>query len=87
MRELAGRTALVTGASHGLGSYIARALAAERMNLVLAARSVAELDALAADLRKTGVDALPVPIDLGHEPILAAVQLGLKSVGRNNQIR
>jgi len=39
MRDLAGRTALVTGASHGLGCYIARALAAERMNLVLAARS------------------------------------------------
>jgi len=64
MRDLAGRTALVTGASHGLGSYIARALAAERMNLVLAARSAAELDALAAELRKTGVQALPVPIDL-----------------------
>jgi len=29
MRDLAGRTALVTGASHGLGTYIARALAAE----------------------------------------------------------
>src|SRR5439155_502268 len=28
MRDLAGRTALVTGASHGLGPYIARALAA-----------------------------------------------------------
>lgn len=31
MRDLAGRTALVTGASHGIGQYIARALAAERM--------------------------------------------------------
>jgi short-subunit dehydrogenase len=67
MRDLAGRTALVTGASHGLGSYIARALAAERMNVVLAARSVAELDALAAELRRTGVQALPFPIDLADQ--------------------
>ena len=34
------------------------------MNVVLAARSVAELDDLAVELRKTGVEALPVPIDL-----------------------
>jgi len=64
VRDLAGRTALVTGASHGLGSYIAHALAAQRMNLVLAARSVAQLDTLAAELRSSGVEALPVPVDL-----------------------
>lgn len=61
MRDLAGRTALLTGASRGLGSYIARALAAERMNLVLAALSVAELDTLAADLRSTGSRPSPSP--------------------------
>lgn len=66
MRDLAGRTALVTGASHGLGTYIARALAAERMNVVLAARSASELDTLAAELRKTGVQALPVPTNLAE---------------------
>jgi short-subunit dehydrogenase len=66
MRDLAGRTALVTGASHGLGNYIARALATERMNLVLAARSAAELDTLAAALRKSGIEALPVPADLAR---------------------
>lgn len=64
MRDLAGRTALVTGASHGLGTYIARALAAERMNVVLAARSAPELDTLATELRQTGVQALPVPTNL-----------------------
>jgi short-subunit dehydrogenase len=71
MRDLAGRTALVTGASYGLGRYIARALAAERMNVVLAARSVAELDDLAVELRKTGVEAIPVPIDLADRNELA----------------
>src|SRR5947208_10507054 len=66
MHDLAGRTALVTGASHGLGPYIARALAAKRMKLVLAARSAAELDALAGELRKSGREALPVPADLAQ---------------------
>jgi len=71
MRDLAGRTALVTGASHGLGRFIARALAAERMNVVLAARSVAELDDLAVELGKAGVEALAVPIDLADRNELA----------------
>ncbi len=66
MHDLAGRTALVTGASHGLGPYIARSLAAKGMKLVLAARSAAELDALAAELRKNGREALPVPADLAQ---------------------
>ncbi len=33
------RNAIVTGASHGVGQYIARALAARHMNLLLVARS------------------------------------------------
>jgi short-subunit dehydrogenase len=58
------RNAIVTGASHGIGQYIARALAARQMNLLLVARSQAELARLAGELRgdvKVGVAA----IDLG----------------------
>ena len=44
------RNAIVTGASHGIGQYIARALAARQVNLLLVARSEAELDSLAAEL-------------------------------------
>lgn len=39
MRNLKGRTAIVTGASKGIGVYVAQALAKEGMNLALAARS------------------------------------------------
>jgi short-subunit dehydrogenase len=47
--NLAGRTALVTGASGGLGQAIARALAGRGAQLVLSARNVEVLEALAAE--------------------------------------
>ena len=60
------RTAIVTGASHGIGPFIVRALAEEGMNLVLAARSGNELEqvAPAADIRAAGVHVLAVPTDV-----------------------
>src|SRR6266566_3218677 len=60
------QTALVTGASHGIGPFIVRALAKEGMNLVLAARSESELEQVvtAADIRATGVQVLSVPTDV-----------------------
>jgi NAD(P)-dependent dehydrogenase (short-subunit alcohol dehydrogenase family) len=60
------QTAIVTGASHGIGPFIVRALAKEGMNLVLAARSGPELEqvATAADIRATGVHVLTVPTDV-----------------------
>src|ERR1051326_7854972 len=60
------QTALVTGASRGIGPFIVRALAKEGMNLVLAARSGQELEqvATAADIRATGVHVLTVPTDV-----------------------
>ena len=60
------KTAIVTGASHGIGPYIVKALAQEGMNLVLAARSGDELEQVAtdADIRATGVHVLTVPTDV-----------------------
>lgn len=59
------RNAIVTGASHGIGPYIARALAARRMNLLLVARSQAELARLATELRTRGTNVAVAAIDLG----------------------
>ncbi|TML61613.1 MAG: SDR family NAD(P)-dependent oxidoreductase, partial [Actinobacteria bacterium] len=44
------RNAILTGASHGIGPYIARALAARGTNLLLVARSEPELARLAREL-------------------------------------
>lgn len=46
----AGRTAVVTGASRGIGPHIARALAAEGFRVLVTARTVAELESLRSEL-------------------------------------
>ncbi len=59
--------AMVTGASSGIGECFARALAAERRNLVLVARSEEKLRALAAELHsKFGILAEPCKADLSE---------------------
>lgn len=59
------RRALITGASSGLGLEFAELLAAQKVDLVLAARRLEPMERLAADLRrKYGVDVVVEPIDL-----------------------
>lgn len=73
MKDLRDRTAVVTGASRGLGVYIARALAAEGMNLILAARSAEGLDAVADELRAKGCNVLCIPTDLSDRASVHAL--------------
>ena len=56
--------ALVTGASRGIGPYIARALADAGYRLVLASRSGPELQAQAQMLNAIGAEAVAIPADL-----------------------
>jgi short-subunit dehydrogenase len=59
-----GRTALVTGASRGIGPLIARAIAHEGGHVVLTGRSVTELQAVASELAAAGADVSFVAADL-----------------------
>jgi short-subunit dehydrogenase len=68
------QTALVTGASRGIGPLIAKALAQEGINLALAARSAPELEQVAASIRAaTGVQVLSVPTDVRDREALSAL--------------
>ena len=57
-------TAVVTGASSGIGKAIARELAGRGHNVSLVARSVDKLKALAAELKESGIRADVIPTDL-----------------------
>src|SRR5258708_39514325 len=61
------RTAIVTGASHGIGQYIAGALAGRGMNLLLVARSEGELVRFARELRNPDVKVAVAAVDLGGQ--------------------
>ena len=63
MNPLTEKTALVTGASRGIGEAAARALDSAGARVVLTGRTVEDLDRVAADLRN---DPLVIPADLGE---------------------
>jgi len=70
---LEGRTALVTGASKGIGKAIARGLAAEGVNLVLLARTATALDQAADEIRAAAeVRVLGLPTDIRDDAAVAA---------------
>jgi short-subunit dehydrogenase len=64
MEILQGRTALVTGASGGLGTHLARSLAREGMNVAVSGRREDALATVAAELSALGVKAVAVAADL-----------------------
>lgn len=65
--ELKNKAVLVTGGSKGLGAALARKLAERGARVVIAARHDAELDAVAADIRRRGGEAHAVRADIGDK--------------------
>lgn len=69
--DLSGRTALVTGASSGLGLHFAGVLARAGATVTLTARRADRLEAAVADLRAAGHQALAVPMDVTSSASIA----------------
>ncbi len=79
MRADAGSTALVTGASSGIGLDLASLFAADRWNLVLVARSEAKMkDTAAALARRHGIEARALRADLADPGAPSAIAAWLR---------
>lgn len=63
-KRLVGKTALVTGASRGIGAATALALAADGAHIVLTARTSADLEAVEDQIYQRGGSATIAPMDL-----------------------
>ena len=74
--SLAGKTALVTGGSRGLGLQMAQALGEQGARLVITSRKQAELDDAVAQLTGCGIDTTAIAADLAQDsqvqPLVAA---------------
>ena len=76
-----GRTALVTGASAGIGAAVALALAREGVRLAAAARHASALDSVVAEAKRIGAaDAAAFPMDLSDPDSIA---LALERLARD----
>jgi NADP-dependent 3-hydroxy acid dehydrogenase YdfG len=84
-KALAGKTAIVTGASSGIGGAIARALAGEGAEVYAAGRTEASLKSLIEEITKTGGKAHAAVIDV-REPVSinGLVERAVKETGRLN---
>jgi NAD(P)-dependent dehydrogenase (short-subunit alcohol dehydrogenase family) len=82
--ELAGKTAIVTGGSRGIGKAIARELAGEGVDVAIVARSADALKQTAAELAEaTGQRILPITADTGSDDsVRAMVEQAATELGR-----
>ena len=82
MGDIAGKTAIITGASRGIGEAAARELAAAGMNVVLAARSGGDIERIAAEITEAGGQAIAVACDVAdHASVQTLVDRALEAFG------
>ena len=78
-----GKVAIVTGAGRGIGAACARGLAEAGADIVLASRTRAQLDEVAAEVRALGRRAIVVPTDVvDNDAVAALVPAAIEEFGR-----
>lgn len=83
MKDLSGKVALITGATGGIGSAIARRFAEDNMILVLCGRSEEKLQALRKELEARGAQTMTIACDLTEEGASAVcIHAALEKFGR-----
>jgi 3-oxoacyl-[acyl-carrier protein] reductase len=70
---LSGKTALITGGSHGIGRSIAFALAKEGCSVAICARNIERVNTVVGELRSLGTDAVGVQSDVTNPDDIARV--------------
>ena len=82
--QLAGKTAIVTGGSRGLGKAIARELAKEGVDVAIVARGAEALRLTALELaEETGARIIPIVVDTGQdESVRQMVRQAIASLGK-----
>ncbi len=83
--SLAGKTALVTGGSRGLGLQMAEALGEQGARVVISSRKQSDLDEAVAHLKERGIDASAIAADLGQDAHIGPmVDEAIKRLGHND---
>jgi NAD(P)-dependent dehydrogenase (short-subunit alcohol dehydrogenase family) len=84
--DLTGRTALVSGASRGIGEAIARLLAAQGAHVVCTSRKLEGCEQVAAAIRADGGSAQALAMHVGDPAAIEAVFAALDAQGRTATI-
>lgn len=81
--DLTGKTAIITGASRGIGEATARYLSALGARVVLAARSERDIARIASDLSSAGGTSFAVPTDVSdHKAFADLIDTAVEATGR-----